>query len=99
MTWILQLKIISIVFFNCSDAHQLEEIGKHYTWIKANPSFWGLKQAICDNSRVSKSNIEPDIKENYFVISEILLKDKNNKWFLNNKKICLNRNLKYYSWW
>ena len=36
-----------------SDAHSLESIGQKYTWIKANPTFEGLKQIIYEpNERV-----------------------------------------------
>ncbi|ENQ4671543.1 TPA: DNA repair protein [Vibrio cholerae] len=39
------------VFF-ASDSHKLEEIGKKYSWVKAKPTFEGLRQAI----------IEPDLR-------------------------------------
>ena len=38
--------------FNASDAHKLEEIGKMYSWVKAKPTFEGLRQSI----------IEPDLR-------------------------------------
>lgn len=39
------------VFF-ASDSHKLEEIGTKYSWVKAKPTFEGLRQAI----------IEPDLR-------------------------------------
>ncbi len=32
--------------FNCSDAHTEDEIGKKYTWVKADPTFNGFLHAI-----------------------------------------------------
>lgn len=38
--------------FHASDAHNLETIGKMYSWVKAKPTFEGLRQSI----------IEPDLR-------------------------------------
>lgn len=38
--------------FHASDAHKLENIGTMYSWVKAKPTFEGLRQAI----------IEPDLR-------------------------------------
>jgi hypothetical protein len=38
--------------FYASDSHKLEEIGTKYSWVKAKPTFEGLRQAI----------IEPDLR-------------------------------------
>ena len=35
-----------------SDAHSLETIGSKFSWVKAKPSFDGLKQVIYENERV-----------------------------------------------
>ena len=42
-------KIPSIV---ASDAHNAEQIGQHFTWIKANASLEGLKQAFFEPKRI-----------------------------------------------
>lgn len=34
--------------FHCSDAHQREHIGRAYTWVKAKPTFEGLRQALLE---------------------------------------------------
>lgn len=39
-----------------SDAHRLSDIGKKFTWIKADPTFEGLRQAIFDPK--SRSSVE-----------------------------------------
>jgi len=45
-------KAIAKPVFYCSDAHKIEDIGKNYCWVKAKPTFEGLRQAI----------IEPDLR-------------------------------------
>ncbi|WP_145574859.1 TrlF family AAA-like ATPase [Yersinia mollaretii] len=34
--------------FRCSDAHGLEKIGTLYTWVKAKPTFEGLRQSLLE---------------------------------------------------
>ncbi|HHL8295399.1 TPA: TrlF family AAA-like ATPase [Escherichia coli] len=34
--------------FLCSDAHRVEDIGSRYTWVKALPTFEGLRQALLE---------------------------------------------------
>ncbi|WP_285126950.1 TrlF family AAA-like ATPase [Leclercia adecarboxylata] len=34
--------------FSCSDAHRLDDIGRNYTWVKALPTFEGLRQAMLE---------------------------------------------------
>ncbi|CNI60196.1 Uncharacterised protein [Yersinia pekkanenii] len=34
--------------FHCSDAHRPEDIGRGYTWVKALPTFEGLRQAMLE---------------------------------------------------
>ena len=34
--------------FLCSDAHNTEQIGGWYTWVKALPTFEGLRQALLE---------------------------------------------------
>lgn len=34
--------------FHCSDAHRAEHIGRAYTWVKAKPTFEGLRQALLE---------------------------------------------------
>jgi predicted nucleic acid-binding Zn-ribbon protein len=39
---------ISKPVLNCSDAHSLEEVGTRYSWIKARPTFEGLRQVLIE---------------------------------------------------
>ena len=53
----------------CSDSHELDEIGTGYSWIKAEPTFEGLKQTLYDpQSRVRIADQEP-IKPNNVIDS------------------------------
>lgn len=44
-----KFKRISIL---ASDAHRIEEIGRNFSWIKADPTFEGLRQALIEKDRV-----------------------------------------------
>lgn len=35
-----------------SDAHELEEIGRQFSWIKADPTFEGLRQVVLEKNRI-----------------------------------------------
>ncbi len=77
-----------------SDAHCFESIGKfsgnHTTWIKADPSFNGLKQIIFEPSeRVKITDTKPDAKFDYYVIDSIKLNSAGD-WC---QEIKLNQNL------
>lgn len=70
-----------------SDAHSFEEINvfpnNKCTWIKADPTFEGLKQIIYEpESRVRIQEINPDNKAGYQVIDTITL---NESGFWNNE--------------
>lgn len=61
-----------------SDAHKLDNVGVYpnnrITWIKADPSFEGLKQILFEpEERVRISEIQPDKKYDYHVIDSIQL--------------------------
>jgi predicted ATPase len=59
----------------CSDSRSLPEIGKSYTWIKADPSFEGLKQIIIESGdRVALDVAKPDSKQPYHVIDSFAFK-------------------------
>ena len=69
-----------------SDAHSLDTIGNKYTWIKANPTFEGLKQVIYEpKHRVAIQKNKPN--EALHKLEKIELSfDKNLKW--DNDKFC-----------
>jgi hypothetical protein len=65
-----------------SDAHQNDKLfepdGQRYCWIKADPTFNGLKQIIYEpEERVCISDSKPQIKSPYQVIESITIDDDN----------------------
>jgi len=89
---------VNDLLLDCSDAHyysdslEKDRIGKCYTWIKANPTFKGLKQIIYEpEERIYIGNSPPKAKNSAKVIDKILIKNSNN-WF-EDKPILLNENL------
>ena len=63
-----------------SDAHQLEKLfepdEKRYCWIKADPTFEGLKQIIYEpGERVSIGTECPDQKDSHYVIKSVKFND------------------------
>ena len=78
------------------DGHSTEVIGKSFTWIKADPTFEGLKQIIYeprDRVRIQKNNPEP-LKSFYSINSlKISNGNINRNLSIENVGIPLNRNL------
>ena len=73
-----------------SDAHKASEVGSKFTWIKANPTFDGLRQIIYEpKERVSLSDSKPDRKNDYLVIDRIEICHTD----FSNQTISLNQNL------
>lgn len=77
-----------------SDAHSIDEVGvfpnNRITWIKADPTFEGLKQVIFEpEERIRITETCPDIKFDYNVIDYVEL-NKAGTW---HQKIYLNQNL------
>lgn len=61
-----------------SDAHSMDKIGifpnNRITWIKADPSFEGLKQILFEpKERVRVSDTTPDLKYDYNIIDHVVL--------------------------
>lgn len=82
--------------FHGSDAHSNDKIfkpdGNRFCWIKADPTFEGLKQTLYEpEDRVKIQALQPDIKNDRFVISELQFIDSGN--LFGNQKIELNENL------
>lgn len=71
-------KIYPIIL--CSDNHNISEYYKDkniFTWIKADPTFNGLKQILYEpEERVKIQEEKPDKKEDYNIIESILLKNE-----------------------
>jgi len=78
------------------DGHSTEVIGKSFTWIKADPTFEGLKQIIYeprDRVRIQENNPEP-LKSFYSINSlKISNGNINRNLSIENVGIPLNRNL------
>ena len=77
-----------------SDAHDMASVGvfpnDRITWIKADPTFEGLKQILFEpKERVRISETKPDIKYDFNVIDHVLLNTAN-VW---NQTIKFNQNL------
>ncbi|QNA43196.1 TrlF family AAA-like ATPase [Lacibacter sediminis] len=82
--------------FHGCDAHDNLKIfkpdGNRFCWIKADPTFEGLKQTLYEpTDRVKIQALQPDIKNERFVISELQFSDTNH--LFGNQKIFLNENL------
>jgi hypothetical protein len=74
----------------CSDAHGMNNIGKGFTWIKANTTFEGLKQILYEpEDRVRIQELKPEDKSKHVLIDRIEYKDNNG----NKKIVYLNQNL------
>jgi len=84
---------LNSLVLHSSDAHSFERIGKTLLWIKADPTFAGLKQVINEpDSRVFIGETPPNFKPDYRIIKKILIPTSNG-WFADNFELELNRDL------
>lgn len=80
-----------------SDAHCNNKIfepdEKRYCWIKADPTFNGLRQVLYEpKDRVRICQLVPETKSAYHVITKVLIKDddfQNTPIFFNDKLTCI----------
>lgn len=77
-----------------SDAHRMDAVGvfpnDRITWIKADPTFEGLKQILFEpKERVRISDVKPDSKFDYNIIDRVVLNTAG-VW---NQEILFNQNL------
>lgn len=92
--WLNQSKPL----LNSSDAHKIADIGLKFTWIKADPTFEGLKQIIYepeDRVRIQASNPLFDNEKPYFdsiVLCEDVKVYDDSKSTLHIKKATFNLN-------
>jgi hypothetical protein len=82
--------------FHGCDAHSNDKIFKpaqsRFCWIKADPTFEGLKQTLYEpEDRVKVQALKPDIKNDRFIISELKYVDTGT--LFGNQSILLNENL------
>lgn len=97
----LKSQSVNHKLLHCSDAHTFinnlqntkeKELGHCFTWIKADPTFEGLKQIIYEyGERIKIQDEKPDFKEDKEIIDEIRFISPSNKF--RNEKIYLNPNL------
>jgi hypothetical protein len=78
---------------NCSDAHSKEDISNKFTWIKAHPTFEGLKQIIYEPiERVKIQKEKPELEKlDSLMIDKIIFAPSDNKF--TTAPIYFNKNL------
>jgi ABC-type lipoprotein export system ATPase subunit len=77
-----------------SDAHNKSEIGTKYVWIKADSTFEGLKQILCEpESRVRIQESNPNIKKLYNIIEKVKFIDNSGSTRFTNYEIGFNPDL------
>jgi hypothetical protein len=77
-----------------SDAHAKGEIGRKYSWIKANPSFDGLIQIKYEpDTRIRIQEEQPDMKPGYTTIDYVEIRNRNFSKTNGSAKVFLNPNL------
>ena len=73
---------VNDLLLDCSDSHynsdsqDKDRLGNCNTWIKADTTFEGLKQILYEpDDRVCVSEVKPDMKERYQVMSQVILNE------------------------
>lgn len=76
----------------CSDAHSIDKVNEKFTWVKADPTFEGLKQVIFEPEQRTKIQKEkPDYKEDKLLIEKVKFISPNK--IFTERDIYLNENL------
>lgn len=84
---------LKTLVLHSSDAHQLENIGQTMLWIKADPTFAGLKQVLNEpDVRVFVGTEPPNYKPSHRIITKLSIPSSNG-WFPEDFKLNLNRDL------
>ncbi|MCB9802037.1 MAG: hypothetical protein H6774_03020 [Pseudomonadales bacterium] len=81
-----------------SDAHSYSDYASYpsdkITWVKAETTFEGLRQIICEpTERVKIGAVKPDTKKTYFSIDKIQITDNTGKNNFTSESIVINPNL------
>jgi len=85
-------KLNSLVLHS-SDAHELNRVGQTILWVKADPTFAGLKQVLNEpEARVFIGAVPPNFKPEHKIISRISIPSSSG-WFADNFSLELNRDL------
>ena len=77
----------------CSDARKLSEIGVHYSWIKADPTFDGLKQIIFEPNERIKNQKQNPYEDKHKIYFDSLNLSGSKNFILSDLKISFNREL------
>ncbi|MEW6410924.1 MAG: TrlF family AAA-like ATPase [Candidatus Zixiibacteriota bacterium] len=89
----LRSNSLNSLVLHASDSHNIDRVGKTLQWIKADPTFTGLKQVLNEPiARVFVGNTPPNYKPDHKVIKRIIVKTSSN-WFDEDYSIDLNRDL------
>lgn len=84
---------LNSLILQSSDAHNLSDIGTSLLWIKADPTFEGLKQVLNEpEARVFIGNSPPSLKASHKIISNIKILNSNG-WFEDGFSMDLNDDL------
>ncbi len=84
---------LNSLVLHSSDSHDLNSIGKTLLWVKANPTFAGLRQLLNEpEARAFIGTSPPNFKPDHKVISEVSISNSNG-WFEEGFKLELNRDL------
>jgi predicted ATPase len=80
-----------------SDAHSIDKLfepdQKRYCWIKADPTFNGLKQVVFEPDRAFIGELSPETKAEYQTIKQVRYIDNSGANKFSNKWIPLNKDL------
>lgn len=89
----LAINKLNSLVLHSSDAHELDRIGQTMLWVKADPTFAGLKQVLNEpEARVFIGATPPNFKPEHKVISRVSIPSSNG-WFADNFSVELNRDL------
>ncbi len=96
----LERSNVNSLLLDCSDAHDYsssdikDRIGKCFTWIKANPTFEGLRQIIYEPKNRLKIQVsKPEEKKPYYVIDSVQFSDNTGENLFSNEQIEINPNM------
>jgi len=81
------------IVLHSSDAHEIDKIGESLLWVKADPTFAGLKQILNEpEARVFIGSSPPNYKHEHKVITKISIPSSDG-WFNDDFELELNRDL------
>jgi energy-coupling factor transporter ATP-binding protein EcfA2 len=88
----LESQKLNSLILHSSDAHDIARLGGTKLWIKADPTFAGLKQVMNERERVFLGDQPPRFKQPHQVIERIAISNSNG-WFETQCQLDLNEGL------